>query len=377
MATLFKRKDRKAFYLSYIDPTDGKRYKVNTGVEDKQIADHWRIKAEELVSKARMGLISEVGRIDADVVSGRKDLETSPLLSKFKEMYEERCRYDLELSEKTIEANNTAIDSLTKCLGDVKIENVTQEDVLKWKRWGGNNGLSRTSQGIYHRHPKAAWNKAIYYGWMRGNPFALVQITRTKKQDRPSFDMSMAEVKKVIQIVEKGRKDAKPSPRIAQFFRVLLYTASRRKDALHIKWEDIDWKEKTLAYWNHKGSRWVTIPISPALETVLQEIGPKDEGFVFTSDSRRLGKNRGKVPWYEDTVSHKFKQAVRALKLPDHYKLHSLRHTYSTFLRSKGVPLDIAQKLLGHSSITVTAEHYDHSVAVHFRQYADMVDLNE
>jgi integrase len=62
--------------------------------------------------------------------------------------------------------------------------------------------------------------------------------------------------------------------------------------------------------------------------------------------------------------------------LPDEYSLHSLRHTYATHLREKGVPRDIIQSLLGHSSPDTTTI-YDHSDALYFRQFADMVDFEE
>jgi hypothetical protein len=35
------------------------------------------------------------------------------------------------------------------------------------------------------------------------------------------------------------------------------------------------------------------------------------------------------------------------------------------------------QKLLGHSSPRTTSENYDHSIAVHFRAQADLVDFED
>ncbi|MBT5874227.1 MAG: site-specific integrase [Candidatus Latescibacteria bacterium] len=79
-------------------------------------------------------------------------------------------------------------------------------------------------------------------------------------------------------------------------------------------------------------------------------------------------------PWGPDGVTHKFKTEIRKAGLPESYSLHSLRHTYATHLQEKGVPRDIVQKLLGHSS-PVTTGIYDHSEALHFREYADKADF--
>lgn len=42
--------------------------------------------------------------------------------------------------------------------------------------------------------------------------------------------------------------------------------------------------------------------------------------------------------------------------------LHSLRHSYGSYLLSKGVPLPTVSKLMGHSSTRVTAEVYSHAL---------------
>jgi len=50
-----------------------------------------------------------------------------------------------------------------------------------------------------------------------------------------------------------------------------------------------------------------------------------------------------------------FKKAIRVADLPDHYSIHSSRHTYATLLLAKTNNLRFVQKQLGHASMNMTA----------------------
>lgn len=54
-------------------------------------------------------------------------------------------------------------------------------------------------------------------------------------------------------------------------------------------------------------------------------------------------------------------QLVPPFPLQEPFKMHYLRHTYCTDLEKAGVPINIAKVLMGHSSITVTAQIYTHA----------------
>lgn len=95
--------------------------------------------------------------------------------------------------------------------------------------------------------------------------------------------------------------------------------------------------------------------------------------YLFPSNSN--AKKMTGQPWHEDFVSHRFKRYIRDLKLPDRYTLHSLRHSYSNCLLEQGVSLEIVYKLLGHSSIQTTSKYYDATMALNFREQADLVDF--
>jgi site-specific recombinase XerD len=61
------------------------------------------------------------------------------------------------------------------------------------------------------------------------------------------------------------------------------------------------------------------------------------------------------------SISHAFKKVARYIGLPEALTLHSLRHTYISYLLEKGVPTKRVRELAGHFSLIVT-DKYTHAL---------------
>ena len=59
------------------------------------------------------------------------------------------------------------------------------------------------------------------------------------------------------------------------------------------------------------------------------------------------------------TVSEWFKDCCEAAQVMD-FTFHCLRHTFAAHMLSRGVPIYKVSKILGHSSVVVTEQHYGH-----------------
>lgn len=370
MAQLRKRDDREGkWFLDYRD-VDGTRYRIDTGTKDKRVADLWLKKAEELVSQARLGIIPKVGRLDADVLAGREKKKDSLTLEEFKKQHEDRCRHDLELSEGTISIYNLAIDSFQRVAGNKFIDEITDEDVRRWKRALDKQGRSKTTLSIYHRQLRAAFNRSVKWKFTKANPFGMVEVSKGRQIEPGEKDMSYEEVRQLLKTIDENGEE-----RFALYVRFILYTGCRRNEILFLLWENIDMENLCLKVRAQKTSKSLLLPINKALKRVLDEVELKGKGYVFQTESTSRGVKLKDQPWHKDWVTWHFKQFVMKAGLPGHYSLHSLRHTYATYLHQKGVPIDIIQKLLGHASPRTTSDNYDHSIALHFRAQADMVDF--
>jgi len=62
-------------------------------------------------------------------------------------------------------------------------------------------------------------------------------------------------------------------------------------------------------------------------------------------------------------VTHKFTACARRLQL-NGVKLHSLRHTFGTYLLAKGYDITVAKELLGHQDIYTTLVYAKADIAL-------------
>ncbi len=86
---------------------------------------------------------------------------------------------------------------------------------------------------------------------------------------------------------------------------------------------------------------------------LLLGMGRDDDGWVFT--------RADESPWEPGAFSLHFARLIKRHKLP-HLRFHDLRHSYATFARAANVDLKTLSELMGHSTISVTANTYMHAV---------------
>jgi len=155
----------------------------------------------------------------------------------------------------------------------------------------------------------------------------------------------------------------------APFFRALLSTGARYGELTSATWSDVNLHERTLTLRGEttKAGRTRVLPLRADLvrelvtlkethERVLGEPGPR----VFTSPEG--------LPWPAVSrnalrVLHRIMQRAGIARRDDRghvIDIHALRHSYASQLARRGVGLAIAQRLLGHADVSMTAKVYTH-----------------
>lgn len=210
---------------------------------------------------------------------------------------------------------------------------------------------------VYYRTLKAAFNKAVEWGYVNMNYFQKVKLPK-RQQVNPIF-ISSDQLLVICDWIKNGV--------VKDVVVFAFYTGMRLDEIINLTWRNVDIEARIITVGDEKfitkGRNQRYIPIcEEALTSILSQRERKNynlnvlpfdfaQGFVFCK------KDGSK--YCGNYVSRKFKNACIAAGMDQSIHFHSLRHSFASSLVQKGVPLYTIKELLGHSSITTT-EIYSH-----------------
>jgi integrase len=154
-------------------------------------------------------------------------------------------------------------------------------------------------------------------------------------------------------------------------FVVALHTGMRRGELLGLTWGCVDFSRRllhvqqglqriggvlTLGELKTDKSRR-TLAMTEGVHEVLMKQKARQEALGFNTDFVFNGLRRGPVD--PSTLSRHYKAALKEAGLWD-MRFHDLRHGTASLLLESGVNLKIVSELLGHSSVSITADLYSH-----------------
>jgi len=132
------------------------------------------------------------------------------------------------------------------------------------------------------------------------------------------------------------------------YYVVALHTGMRVGEIVRMRVEDISISLRDIFIPNSKNSRSRHVPMSEELAnflTVLMD-GKTPSDYALAGVIR-------------DYVSRRFRWLCQKSGVAN-LKFHDLRSTFAARLLTKGVPIYKVSKILGHSSVVVTEQHYGH-----------------
>lgn len=179
------------------------------------------------------------------------------------------------------------------------------------------------------------------------------------------------------------------------FCKLMLYCGLRGGEVAALQWKDID-LESGIIHVNKamkkdgtigepktaSGVRDVPIPykfiaeLKKAVKSPFSPVCVNTQGKPYTRTARTKMWNSVKREMNIKMGCKVFRnQLIPPLPLEEPFKIHYLRHTYCTDLEKAGVPINIAKVLMGHSSITVTAQIYTHADSGTLELARNLIDV--
>lgn len=306
-------------------------------------ADYTREQAEKV-------LLQYLGMLSADP---RPGAETLGWLKR-----EMLRRLDAEQRRRsTIKEYRIAIDHAITALGaDYPVTAVKKSDWLIIRQRLIDKGDSPYTVNKVGRHLRGVFTRLVDDEIIVKNPFS--KFSRIEEPKKHTNYLSRTELRAFLAATVHG--DHEDWGRIAQ---ILALTGRRMTEILDLNRDGIDLVHGKLLVMNakHRKQRKQWIPIPP------------DERFIYEG-AGYIVSVRQNIAWFmehtgsatplrvchPDTLSHWIKDRLREIGRGDLHA-HDLRHTYIT-LMGETTELWKLQKLVDHSSITVT-EQYFHRTA--------------
>ncbi len=234
---------------------------------------------------------------------------------------------------------------LRDAFGHRRLNDLKRQEIQVFHAGLLDRGLSPASVDHVVKLIRQVLNKAVEWGVIEVSPIARIKLLNV--DNRVEHYMSAEELERLLAVLRSDEN--RPVCNVAMF---LLSTGARLNEALAAGWEHIDRQSRVwrIPASTSKSKRIRSVPLNDSAIDVLEQLGTEGQSpylFVSAKTDERLGN------------VHKVWDRLRKKADLPKLRLHDLRHQYASFLVNSGRSLYEVQRILGHSSHSVT-ERYAH-----------------
>lgn len=206
-------------------------------------------------------------------------------------------------------------------------------------------GIAEATADHHLKLIRQVLNKAVEWGVIEVNPIGRVKLFNP--DNRLENYLDPAQLERLLEVLRTD--ESRPVCNVALY---LLSTGARLNEALAAKWEHIDREGRVwrIPASTSKSKRIRSVPLNDSALEVLDQLGTEGRSpYLFASH-----RTEGHLGWV-----HKVWDRLRKKAGLPKLRLHDLRHQFASLLVNSGRTLYEVQKILGHSSSSVT-ERYAH-----------------
>ena len=241
--------------------------------------------------------------------------------------------------------DGTSIKNLLPSFGNIYLPRITTHAIEQYKVKRLGHVKPRTVN-IELRCLSHMFNKAVEWGYIGDSPFKGVKLFTYKK--KPPRFLTKEEAKRLLDTSSAWLK-----PMVI----VMLNTGIREGERARLKFEDVDFKRKTILIHSSKGGGHRPIPMNENVSNMLQWL--KDNYVAKTNKVTKRTEAQMEYVFCDNdgspvlSIRNALSNACRKAGLKG-VSAHTLRHTFASHLVMSGVDLRTVQRLLGHTNISTT-----------------------
>lgn len=272
----------------------------------------------------------------------------------FLKEYVEDCEYRKRLNSKTVKAYKTDLNQFFEYVGAEYLE---QKKIIDYIHYLNHRYIKYKTIKRKIASVKGFFSYLEYNELIDKNPFRKI---RTKIQEPNLLPKTIDSntLKAIFEYlycqIDEAKSDYKKinAVRNAAIIELLFCTGLRISELCNLRNTDIDLYSGNLKIFG-KGSKERIIHIgNENVINVLKQYNAFNSNRVEKAEWFFLNKTGGHLS--DQSVRKLINQIEVILNLPNHITPHMFRHTFATALLDKDVDIRYIQKILGHSSISVT-----------------------
>lgn len=275
---------------------------------------------------------------------------------------------------------STIINHIFPHIGGIKVDKVTRDHVQALiNQLYKKEKLSYSSVKKVYVALNSCYKHAMIADVVTKSPCLGIVLPSPSERTKQVVPLAPDDVECLKAELSRTAPDGTPLYCYGYAYLLILNTGMRMGEALSLRWDDVDFENKTLTIAKNNilakkrdadgnklggyelqtqnstktssGNR--VIPINRSAEEALLALRDGNETPYVITNSR----HNQVLP---SNFERSFQAILKNAEIDGDYGVHALRHTFASMLFAKGVDVKIVSKLLGHSTVKITYDIYVH-----------------
>mgnify|MGYP003614324552 FL=1 len=328
-------------------------------IKDWRLTDA-REKAKELAVMCTQGIDPKVEK-DKRIKSDQEYLKTEKrketlfkeawniYLEENKERWRERTYLDHLLLSKGGFDESKKFNYKPQPIFELLEEKLSNLDNNYFSDWLQNNSYRETSAGKAFRLVRAFLNWCEEDDRFQGiAPANAIKSKKVRSKVKPIQARKDCLLKEQLEIwfstVLKSQNKA-----LATFYMCCLLTGARKDEFLSLKWDDLDFRWKTIQLKDKVEDSGRTIPMTKYVEKLLRDIEKiSDSPYIFSSNTSATG--------YIVNPYKEFKKICNEIDIQ--LTIHGLRRSFKSLAEWVDIPVGVTAQISGHKPSALAEKHY-------------------